>query len=157
MTKLLKSLIIALGVAGSSHALANDNVALSSNVFVEREVTKADGRTGVVLEQPSRVVPGDELVFVLGYRNVGNKPANDFVVTNPLPKAVAFRETRNKNALLSVDGGRSWGQLTNLTVATADGSRRAARPEDVTHIRWKFNSALASGSAGKLMFRGTVR
>lgn len=147
--------IAALAVPGI--AVAANNVALSSDVFVERKIEKSDGRTAIVLEQPKTVLPGDNLVFVVKYKNVGNQPATDFSVTNPLPKAVAFNGTSDGSEIVSIDGGKSWGPLSTLTYTRENGEARPALLSDVTHIKWKFNRSLSVGSEGKLIFRGTVK
>lgn len=138
-------------------AQAANDVALTSAVFVEKTVPEANGKTRLVLEEPRTVVPGDKLVFVLAYRNQGAKPATDFVVTNPMPGAVAYQGTGDAGAIVSVDGGKSWGPLSALKVRKADGSVRAAYPEDVTHVRWAMKTPIPAGAAGKLSFRGVVR
>lgn len=140
----------------ASPALANP-VALSNDVFVERVSVDAQGQRKVILEAPKVVVPGDRLLFVLNYRNGGAKPADKFVVTNPLPSAVQFAEQADNNAQVSVDGGKSWGALAQLRVVDANGTERPARTEDVTHIRWAFNQPIPAGASGKLMFRGIVK
>lgn len=132
-------------------------VALSNSVFVERISTDAQGTRKVILEEPKVVTPGDRLVFVLSYRNASNKPAEKFVVTNPMPAAVQFAEQGEGNAMVSVDGGKNWGTLAALRVADGDGGMRPARAEDVTHIRWAFASPIPAGATGKLMFRGIVK
>jgi uncharacterized repeat protein (TIGR01451 family) len=103
------------------------------------------------------VTPGDRLVFILSYRNAGPVPAKHFVVTNPLPEAVAYAGTPDESAVFSVDGGRNWGALSALTLREMDGRLRNARPEDVTHIRWTMREAVPAGGQGKLSFRGIVR
>jgi uncharacterized repeat protein (TIGR01451 family) len=157
MGAILKLITAIFVVALPSAALAADAVALSSTVFVERESRDADGRIKTELAAPKLVTPGDRLVFILNYRNVGAEPATNFVVTNPLPEAVAFVGTPDERALFSVDGGRSWGALATLTIREKDGQLRSARPSDVTHIRWTLQKPLAAGAAGKLSFRGIVR
>jgi uncharacterized repeat protein (TIGR01451 family) len=152
--KLLLALFALLGPV-AAHA-AND-VSLTSNVFVEKSVAQPDGKTRLVLEEPKTVVPGDRLVFVLAYKNLGGKPATDFVVTNPMPGAVAYQGTPDASAIVSIDGGRSWGTLAALKVRKADGSARAAYPEDVTHVRWAMKTPIPVGAAGKLSFRGIVK
>jgi uncharacterized repeat protein (TIGR01451 family) len=132
-------------------------VALSNNVFVERVSTDAQGNRRVTLEEPKVVTPGDRLVFVLNYRNASAKPAEKFVVTNPMPAAVQFAEQGDSAAQLSVDGGKNWGNLSTLRVLSSDGGMRPARAEDVTHIRWAFNTPIPAGAGGKLMFRGIVK
>ena len=154
---MLKRLFLAIALTIPGTAMAVNNVSLSSDVFVERKVAKPDGTMSVVLEQPKTVTPGDNLVFVVKYVNVGRAPALDFSVTNPLPKAVAFNGTSDGTEIVSIDGGKTWGPLSALTYTSANGDVRPALMTDVTHVKWKFNRSLAAGSGGRLMFRGTVK
>jgi uncharacterized repeat protein (TIGR01451 family) len=130
---------------------------LQSDVFVEKQVVRADGSKTVVLEKPNMVTPGDNLVFVVRYKNVGGATASNFVVTNPLPAAVAFNGTSDGLEVVSIDGGKSWGILGTLRVAKADGTARPATQADVTHIKWNLNQPLTAGAEGKLIFRGIVK
>ena len=138
-------------------ALAANGVSLTSEVFLEKAVVGSDGRPAILLDQPKLVTPGDNLVFVLRYENKSAAPATNVSVTNPLPAAVSFREAPGRLALYSVDGGHNWGTLSALKVRERDGRFRAARPDDVTHVRWTFRQPLPAGASGKLTFRGTVR
>lgn len=153
----MKILFFILAFLTPASALATDNVALDSAVFVERSVTGADGKQSVVREEPKLVMPGDKLVFVLSYRNAGTAPAESFVVTNPLPASVGFVGSDSPGADFSVDGGKSWGALAALKVKGADGKVRAAAAADITHVRWALAKAIPVGGAGKLSFRGIVR
>ena len=148
--------IIAVALLSPAAAHAANDVALTSAVFVEKTV-EAGGRKRIVLERPAQVMPGDRLVFMLDYRNKGAAPASDFVVTNPLPGTVAYQFSPDPAAIVSIDGGRTWGTLARLKVREADGAVRGARPEDVTHVRWTFARAIPAGQGGKLSFRGVVR
>ena len=138
-------------------ALAADNVALASAVYVERAVTGADGISRVVREEPKLVTPGDRLVFVLTYKNAGTAPADSFVVTNPIPASVSFVASDSPGADFSVDGGKSWAPLAALKVKAADGRLRPAAASDITAIRWAFAKPIPVGGAGNLIFRGIVR
>lgn len=151
------ALLIAALIAAPAAAQSGNAVSLVSDVLVERSTTDANGRTQTTLEEPTTVVPGDKLVFVLRYRNNGAQPATDFVVTNPLPEAVVFQAAGDERAEVSVDGGRNWGRLASLTIREVDGSQRPAQASDVTHIRWAFAQPIPAGEAGRLMFRGIVR
>lgn len=149
------ALLTAVAIPGIVAAQSNA-VTLSSQVMLEHAVTAA-GQTRTELVEPKVVVPGDRLVFTINYRNASGKPVTDFAVTNPVPAAVRFAGQASPGAIVSVDGGRSWGQLPALKVKQSDGSLRAAQPGDVTHLRWVLASAIAPGAAGSLSFRGTVR
>ena len=140
-----------------THAFAANQVALDNNVFVERVSTDAQGKQRILLEEPKVVVPGDRLVFVLNYRNAGAQPADKFVITNPMPSAVRFADAGDTRPLVSVDGGKQWGLLADLSVPMIDGTHRAAQPADVTHVRWAFQKPIPVGGTGKLMFRGVVK
>ncbi len=152
-----KLLFFLLAAVAPAQAMAADRVALDNSVFVERVTTDANGKQRVLLEEPKVVVPGDRLVFVLNYRNAGVQPADRFVITNPMPAAVSFADAGDTSPMVSVDGGKQWGLLADLTVAMTDGTRRTAQPADVTHIRWSLQKPIPVGGTGKLMFRGVVK
>ncbi|HEX8571518.1 MAG TPA: hypothetical protein VF759_02070 [Allosphingosinicella sp.] len=152
----MKILIALFALLAPAAAFAADNVSLTSKVFVERLKPGADGKPLVVREAPGVVTPGDKLVFVLGYRNSGAQPATGFTLTNPIPPSVDFVGTDDSSAVLSVDGGKSWGPLASLKVVNPDGSSRPAVAADVTHIRWSMRQPIAAGGGGELSFRGVV-
>ena len=108
--------MIAAACLFSVTAEAATPLELNSDVFVERQVVRSDGSTTVVLEKPKMVTPGDSLVFIVRYKNVGGTSASNFVVTNPLPAAVAFTSTSDGLESVSIDGGKSWGMLNTLRV-----------------------------------------
>lgn len=152
--KAIFTLIIALFATASAMAAP---VELDSEVYVERLQKRADGSVATILEAPKLVVPGDQLVFVVRYKNAGKQPASNLSVTNPIPRAVAFSGTADGTEFVSVDGGKSWGTLAKLKIGKPDGTFRPALPSDVTHVKWTLNQTLAAGSVGKLVFRGVVR
>jgi uncharacterized repeat protein (TIGR01451 family) len=138
-------------------AFAASPVQLSSDIFVEKQQTRPDGTVATTLVTPKLVLPGDNLVFVVRYKNVGAQPATNFSVTNPIPKAIAFGGTSDGQELVSIDGGKSWGKLSQLRVPTTGGASRPALMTDVTHIKWQMNQNVAVGEGGKLIFRGVVK
>ena len=141
----------------ASPVWAAGGVAVSSEVFVERTIRAADGTQTRTLARPETVTAGDSLVFVVGFRNEGPRTARGLSLTNPLPAAVAYDGRGSGDQLVSVDGGRSWGTLDTLRVPASGGGSRAAIGRDVTHVKWSIDRSLAAGSAGKRIFRGTVR
>ena len=153
----MKLLLPLLAFFAATAAEAQNNVTLGNQAFVEHVRVDAQGRRNVTLDPPGVVTPGDHLVFVLTYRNGGAQPATGFAVTNPIPPQVAFERSDDATAVVSVDGGQSWGPLATLTVAQPDGSRRPAAAADVTHVRWSFSQPIPAGAEGRLTFRGIVK
>lgn len=161
---------LVLGSVSGSFAIAapafaqSSAVKLESEIMVEKTETLANGTTKTTLVSPknTQVVPGDKLIVTLKYTNSGAAPASDFVATNPLPAPVQFTSVAEDWADVSVDGGKTFGKLTTLTVMAvpAEGGAavsRAATPEDVTTIRWAFATPIAPGAKGTLTYRGVVR
>lgn len=145
-----------LGAAVASAApTASGPVSLTSELKLDRVVTEA-GVKKHVLVTPSKVVPGDMLIFTTSYRNSGAKTITNFVVTNPIPKGTVLASDGFGNFTASVDGGKSWGQLASLTVADGKGGRRAAQATDVTQVRWVITS-IAPGSSGSVEYHAIVR
>ena len=153
----MKIWLALLALLAPAAAVAADNVSLTSKVLVERVKAGPDGKPVTVREEPGVVTPGDRLVFQLNYRNGGAQPATGFTLTNPIPPSVTFVGTDDAAAIVSVDGGKSWGALSSLKIAQADGSSRPATAADVTHIRWSFGRPIAAGGGGELSFRGVVK
>jgi uncharacterized repeat protein (TIGR01451 family) len=150
--------------ANAQTAPPRSPVSLQSDAKIERMETAPDGRERTVLKNPADVVvvPGDRVVFTLKYANRGSEAANGFRATNPMPGPVQFVAATEDWAEVSVDGGKSWGKLSSLTVMAkgADGvsdATRAAGPEDVTHVRWVFANAIAPGTEGTVSYRGIVK
>ncbi len=152
--------------AAPAHAQAAEpgRVILTSDAVIERIEVDASGKEQILLKKPSEVAvtPGDRVVFTLSYKNQGTLPATGFRATNPMPGPVQFISVVEEWAEMSVDGGKSWGKLANLTVKAkaADGTTdvtRAAAVQDVTHVRWVFPSAIPPGGEGTLSYRGVVK
>lgn len=154
--KLLGWAIASAALLGGGVAHAQ-SLALNSRIFVETRVKEADGTVRTVLSPAKRAAPGQTLVVVVDYRNPAAKPASNVVVTNPLPRAMAFSSTADDSAQVSIDGGKSWGRLEEIRVTDREGVVRQATPEDVTHVRWRLSGSVPAGGSGKVSFRGVVR
>jgi hypothetical protein len=115
---------------------------VDSAVFVER--TRGAVRS---LELADRVAPGDRVVTILSWRQGAN---GGFTVTNPVPRHLAYQGSGADDEEVSVDGGRTWGRLGELTVGS-----RLATAEDVTHVRWHIPAAQAA--SGRIAYSGIVR
>ena len=158
MQKFARSMMTALVVMAASPALAvvaPDAVSLDSSIKLDKLVTDK-GQTHHELVAPEKVVPGNHLVFVTSYRNTNSKPVDHFVVTNPVPSPVAVESLGAENFDVSIDGGKTWGKLAQLTVAKPGAAPRAAQGSDVTHVRWVI-PVIAPGAAGTLEYHAVVR
>lgn len=131
-------------------------IALVGEVHAVVETVDEQGNTQVELVEPGTIVPGDRLIFGTSYTNTGDEAVENFVMTNPLPGPVRLADDADPNLVVSVDGGTSWGLLSDLTVNLADGSSRAAQHSDVTHIRWTLDM-VEPGETGRLEYPAIIR
>lgn len=130
-----------LAVANAQPAVATD-----SAVFVER-VENGNMRS---LEPANRLSRGDRVVTIVNWYRMGGD--GGFTITNPLPRTIAYQGSARDDQEVSVDGGRTWGQLGTLRIAG-----RLASPEDVTHMRWRIPANSAERGQGRIAYSGIVR
>lgn len=154
----MNRLAFALLIASIPTAVwAAPQVTLNSHVAVIRTVVGAGGKTITSYQEPKLVTPGDRLLFTLDYSNGSGKPADNFVVTDPIPPGVIFAGHESADAQVSVDGGKTFGPLSSLKTTDSTGKQRPATASDVTHVRWSFPRALAAGEHGELRFEAIVK
>jgi uncharacterized repeat protein (TIGR01451 family) len=130
---------------------------LTAAVFREVEVRSPDGRVTTDLKPASRVTPGDQVVYVLTYRNGAAKPAEGVVVINPLAKDLVYAGPADaRPPMVSVDG-ETFGPLTTL-IKTAQGASPApASAADVTTLRWRLDQPVPAGGEVRLSFRARLK
>jgi uncharacterized repeat protein (TIGR01451 family) len=142
------------GFAASGAAFAQ--VKVNNVVFQEVAVRAADGSTSTELKPVTRVAPGGVVVYEITYRNGGQQTVNDFAINNPLPSELEYLGASVEPSVVSVDGGKTFAPLSDLTVAGENGNPRPARAGDVTNLRWTLAS-VNPGASGKVTFRARVR
>lgn len=151
-------LAAAAAAAAPALALAAGPLEIASSMMVEAKSRAADGSTATELVKADRVVPGDRVVFVLSYRNTGAQPLGGVVIANPVPAQLAYRAPAAGTPApeVSVDG-RTYGALSALRVAAADGASRVATADDVTHLRWRLPRPIAPGASGRFAYQAVLK
>jgi hypothetical protein len=154
---LMRSALIALATLSTAslaiptaQAGTSKTIALDTQMFVERVHIDLNGRTRRILTSPARLSRGDQLVFVVNWRNQGARPLRDLALS--IPGTVRI-DPDDPSMEVSVDGGTRWGHIGDLWLATPLGGTRRATAEDVTHIRW----AVPPTTDGRISYRGTIR
>lgn len=145
------SVAACLALASAAPALAGSlaGVALNSAIYVE----KASGLTRS-LQQADRLSRGDRIVTIVTWQRQRG-PISDrsgFTVVNPLPRQVTYQGSARDDEEVSVDGGRTWGRIGELTLGL-----RFATPEDVTHVRWHVDPRQAALGQGRIAYSAIVR
>jgi uncharacterized repeat protein (TIGR01451 family) len=156
------SMLSRLAVASTLALLATPALAtpveITTRVLSEQRQSATDGTTHVKLVPAGRVVPGDRVVYEIGYRNTGTAPASDIVVANPVPQHLTYAGPAQGSSQPEVSAdGKSFAMLSALRVPTADGSARAATMGDVRVVRWRLTTPVAGGAGGQFAFRAILK
>jgi len=131
-------------------------ITTSGDVMVVKTVTNETGEVQTVLVEPAIVTPGDQLRFRTEFTNTSEELVENFVMTRPLNSALRLVAGDNDGAQLSVDGGQTFGSITELKVTSDEGAERPATEDDVTHLRWTVPQ-IESGTTGEIIFYVIVR
>lgn len=161
--KSIIALIIALAFPVNVFAADPGSIELRSQAEVEIEVANEKGEKEIkrVGAEEAEVYPGDEVIFTTHYRNIGKKPADNVVITNPVPRHMIYTgksaEGKGTKIVFSIDGGKKYDKPSNLKVKTINGKERVASPADYTHMRWVFKKDLKKGEKGSVSFRAKLK
>ncbi len=159
VTSIISAILVFLAGAFSSVAVAQEEtgMALTVSAWEEEEVVAANGQTELRRVEAVSIVPGDIVIYTIGYVNRGIAPAENVVIDNPIPEHMIYRGGSaiglGTTITFSVDGGKNYAAPANLKVKEKDGTVRPARPEDYTHRRWTLTAPVPVGAEGYVEYR----
>ncbi len=131
-------------------------------IMVEQEVAAPakSGKHKITRIPASRIIPGDEVVYTIHYRNSSTRPAENVHITIPVAEHTSYRSGSARGAdtaiTFSVDGGKRFATPDKLSVKLPNGRVRPAEARDYTHIRWRFNKPVAPGASGAVSYRAVL-
>lgn len=153
----------ALPSAAQTQKAAGPRVAVEISAF--REVKeKKDGKAVTRLEPAGKAVSGETIIYAVAYRNEGDAPARNAVITDPLPKGVVCLPktalSTEAEAEFSADGGGAWGKLPLVKKEKGPGGKTVEKPVQdsaITHVRWTLKKDLLPGASGEIRFKVKVK
>jgi uncharacterized repeat protein (TIGR01451 family) len=159
---LVSALLVLLAGLAYAQQEGKSPIELSNRAEVEVVVQDPAGAKVVtrVDAAATKVVPGTEVIFTTGYRNLGTAPVDNAVIVNPVPENTVYvsgsAEGEGTRITFSVDGGKTYDVPARLTVTGPDGTARQAGAEDYTHVRWEFTTSIPAGAEGSVAYRAIV-
>jgi len=159
----LKSVLLVMSLSVGATALAQSAqrgcIELKTVAEVEETYVDANGNNATRLTPAAKVVPGDEVVWTIVANNVCTTPAGDVAITNPVPEHMRYVGNSafgpGANIEFSLDGA-AFASADALTVAEADGSRRAARADEYSAIRWALPRPMGPSESLVVRYRAVV-
>lgn len=157
----LSILTAGLLLIGAGQAVAAGNVSLVSKAQLEKVTVNEKGEKEITLVPAEKVLPGEIVRFTNTYTNDGAEAAEAVVITNPVPAQMTYLDAsafgNGTVVTYSVDGGRTFGPLADLTVPGADGKPRPATAADVTQIRWTLQQPVPPQGSGEVGYRARLK
>ena len=154
-------LLAGLLLLGGNAMAQQGTIRLEHKAEQWERVTDEDGAEQRRLVTATNVVPGEKVLFTVTYTNAGDQPAENVVITNPVPEHMLYVDESatgdNSSILFSADGGESFAVASVLQVSNDDGSQRPAGASDYTHVRWVVQNDIAPGTSGTVQFTATVK
>jgi uncharacterized repeat protein (TIGR01451 family) len=154
-------LVISLGSGATALAQTAERgcIELKTVAEVEETYVDANGNAATRLTPAAKVVPGDEVVWTIVANNVCTTPAGDVAITNPVPEHMRYVGNSafgpGANIEFSLDG-TAFAAAGALTVAEADGSRRTARADEYSAIRWALPRPMGPSESLVVRYRAVV-
>jgi uncharacterized repeat protein (TIGR01451 family) len=145
----------------SSISAAADAMQVTTEAFQEVVVKNKDGKPEKKRQPVKTAIPGGEVIYVITYRNTGDKPAENVVVNNPVPQHLAYipgsAQGAGTRVEFSVDKGKQFGALETLRVKAANGATRLAKGDDVTHVRWVVLGPVSPGASDSVTYKARIK
>jgi uncharacterized repeat protein (TIGR01451 family) len=159
----LRLTLLASCLAGATTAFAQTAergcIELKTVAEVQEAYVDERGNAATRLVPAAKVVPGDEVIWTIVANNVCTAPAGDIAITNPVPEHMRYVGSSafgpGANIEFSLDGS-TFAVPEALTVAEADGTRRAARADEYSAIRWVLPRPMGPSESLIVRYRATV-
>ncbi len=159
MRNLISAIFILLALSLSAAAQEQGSLNVTTTVQKEEVIVNDAGETVTRLVVANTVVPGDAVIYTITFQNIGDEPADNVVITNPISETLTYVEGSafgpGTDIEFSIDGGQVFAAVDELTVEE-DGALRPAGPDDFTHIRWVMLGALDVGAQGTARFTAVL-
>jgi uncharacterized repeat protein (TIGR01451 family) len=156
----LFALLLLAGMSGNA-AHAEDTIRLTSTAKQEVVETDAAGNRQVKRVAAKKVVPDDEVIYLIEFENTGAEAAGNIVIRNPVPGHTLYKAGSaagsDTKISYSIDGGKQFDAPENLVITEADDTTRQATAADYTAIRWIYTKALQPGEKSSVEYRVVIK
>lgn len=157
----MTALLTVVALLPVSAAKSQQQRPLDVTTVVQKEVVveTPEGNSETTLADADSVVPGERVIYTITFLNVGEEPAENVVITNPIADSLVYvagsASGDGMRVEFSIDGGSAFAPASELRVID-NGIERPATTKDYTHVRWVMQNELAAGGEGKASFAAVL-
>ncbi len=133
---------------------------------VQKDAQGKDQISWIALSGSKVIVkPGDVLRYTLIGNNKGTRPAQNVTMTQPIPNGTVYvlrsatASNQGANVTYSIDRGANFvaKPMVKVTLPSGQIEERPAPAEAYTHVRWRWDAALAPKAAVQMSYQVKVR
>lgn len=155
--------LLLAAVIAPAFAVADPNIQLDMQVKKEI-IIEENGQQVTQWVDAQEVLPGEKLKYTVRYVNMGDEPATEVRIENPIPELSVYvtdsASGEGSSIVFSADGGAQYntaGEVTYEVAVFGGGTdRRVANAERFTNIRWLIEQ-VPPGSQGEVSFQVLVQ
>ena len=90
MKNFIRVILVTSLVSFSAYAQEQNHLDINTVVQKEQVTVNAEGETVTELVAVGNVVPGERVIYTITFRNVGDEPAENVVINNPIDQNLAY-------------------------------------------------------------------
>jgi uncharacterized repeat protein (TIGR01451 family) len=145
-------------MTAGAYAADKTCVELKTTGETESEVVE-NGQKVKRLVPVAKAVPGEQIVWTITARNVCTTSTDNVVIANAVPEHMTYVANSaigtGADIAYSLDG-KEFKSAAELQVRAADGTTRAAHPDEYRAIRWTYKNAFAPGATAFVRYRAVL-
>lgn len=153
----LSTLMTLIFCSLTAMAQEQGSIRFQSKAEIEVIATDENGQQTIKRVEATTVSPDTEVIYTNLFTNIGQEPAEDITITNPIPKKMVYvdgsAKGKDSSITFSVNNGESFDIPGKLFVLDENGKPRLAGASDFTDIRWQIQTPLPPGETGSVSFR----
>ncbi len=135
-------------------------IRFSNNAYKQEIGTDKNGNKTFNYVEPSLVLPGDVILYEIGFENISKDVISNIVINTPLPNNSKYRAgsvTGNATEITFSLDGKEYKEADALIVKDKSGKSWLAKPEEYKAIRWVYKKALKPGEKGKVTYKTQIK
>ena len=114
----------------------------------------------VRLVSADKINVGEEVFYTVSATNTCSRPVENVAIDNPVPEHMTYVANSalgtGTDIAYSLDG-KEFKSAAELQLRAADGTTRAARPDEYRAIRWTYKATFAPGASAFVRYRAVVK
>lgn len=154
--------IFLISAAGGNEKKPAPGLTIRTYALSEVKEKGPDGKEKIKYVRAQEQKPGDEISFLIRYKNETKDPISEGQIVYQVPPGAMFMEARGEGAmvLVSIDQGEHWARHPATIKVKGPDGKIVERPlplDRVTHVRWIIQQPVKPGGEGQVELKVKIK